>query len=127
MIAVRTATPAGEVPVGAAKKKTLMFSETVLAGRLGRDPEIRTTSGGKKVATLRLCTSSHSKGTEFLEWHTVTAWGDGLVGLLEKHVHKGDRILVTGQNRTASTLRTAKTTTPPKWSWARTTRSSSWT
>ena len=30
----------------------------------------------------------------------VTAWGDGLVGLLEKHVHKGDLILVTDQNRT---------------------------
>ena len=77
-----------------------MFSQTVLAGRLGRDPEVRTTSGGKKVATLRLCTSSYSKGKEYPEWHTVTAWGDGLVGILEKHVHKGDLILVTGQNRT---------------------------
>ena len=77
-----------------------MFSQTVLAGRLGRDPDIRTTSGGKKVATLRLCTSSYAKGKEFPEWHTVTAWGDGLVGILEKHVRKGDLILVTGQTRT---------------------------
>lgn len=77
-----------------------MFNQTVLAGRLGRDPEIRTTTGGKKVATLSLCTSSYSKGKEYSEWHRVTAWGDGLVGLLEKHVRKGDLILVTGQNRT---------------------------
>ena len=77
-----------------------MFSQTVLAGRLGRDPEIRTTSGGKKVATLRVCTSSYSKGKDYPEWHSVTAWGDGLVGILEKHVHKGDLILVTGHNRT---------------------------
>ena len=77
-----------------------MFSQTVLAGRLGRHPEVRTTSGGKKVATLRLCTSSYSKGKEHPEWHTVTAWGDGLVGILEKTVRKGDLILVTGQNRT---------------------------
>ena len=74
-----------------------MFSQTVLAGRLGRDPEVRTTSSGKKVATLRICTSSYSKGKEYPEWHTVTAWGDGLVGILEKHVKKGDLILVTGQ------------------------------
>ncbi len=77
-----------------------MFSQSVLAGRLGRDPEVRTTAGGKKVATLRICTSSFSKGKEYPEWHTVTAWGDGLVGVLEKHAHKGDLILVTGQNRT---------------------------
>ncbi len=77
-----------------------MFSQTVLAGRLGRDPEIRATSSGKKVATVRLCTSSYSKGKEYAEWHTVAAWGDGLVAILEKHVRKGDLILVTGQNRT---------------------------
>ena len=30
----------------------------------------------------------------------MSAWSDGLVGLLEKHVRKGDLLLVTGQNRT---------------------------
>ena len=77
-----------------------MFSQTVLAGRLGRDPEVRTTQGGKKCATLNLCTSSYSKGKEYAEWHTVVAWGDGLVGIIERKLHKGDLILVSGQNRT---------------------------
>jgi single-strand DNA-binding protein len=77
-----------------------MFSQTVLLGRLGQDPEVRATSGGKKVATLRLCTTSFSKGKEYAEWHTVVAWGDGLVGMIEKRLHKGDAILVTGENRT---------------------------
>ena len=77
-----------------------MFSQTVLIGLLARDPESRTTSSGKRVATLRLCTSEYSKGKEFAEWHTVVAWGDGLVGVIEKHLHKGDAVLATGQNRT---------------------------
>ena len=77
-----------------------MFSQTVLLGRLGNDPEVRTTNSGKRVVTLRLCTTSFSKGKKYDEWHTVVAWGDGLVGLIEKHLTKGDAILVTGENRT---------------------------
>jgi single-strand DNA-binding protein len=77
-----------------------MFSQTILLGRLGNDPEIRTTNGGKRVVTLRLCTTSFGKGKKYDEWHTVVAWGDGLVGLIEKHLSKGDAVLVTGENRT---------------------------
>jgi single-strand DNA-binding protein len=77
-----------------------MFSQTVLLGRLGNDPEVRTTSSDKRVVTLRLCTTSFSKGKKYDEWHTVVAWGDGLTGLIEKHLHKGDAVLVTGSNRT---------------------------
>ena len=77
-----------------------MFSQTVLLGRLGADPEVRTTQGNKRVANFRLCTSTFSKGKRYDEWHTVAAWGDGLVGLIEKHLQKGDAILVTGENRT---------------------------
>jgi len=77
-----------------------MFSQTIVAGRLGQDPTIRTTSGGKRVATFSLCTSTYSKKKEYTEWHTIVAWGDGLVKLIEERLHKGDLILVTGQNRT---------------------------
>jgi single-stranded DNA-binding protein len=44
------------------ERETTMFSQTVLLGRLGQDPEVRATSGGKKVATLRLCTTSFRGG-----------------------------------------------------------------
>ena len=77
-----------------------MFSQTVLLGRLGNDPEVRTTNSGKRVVTLRLCTTSFSKGKKFDEWHTVVAWGDSLVAMIEKRLRKGDAILVTGENRT---------------------------
>jgi single-strand DNA-binding protein len=91
--------PAGCL-AGPNERETKMFSQTVLCGRLGNDPEARTTSGDKRVVTVRLCTTSFSKGKKFDEWHTVVAWGDGLVGLFEKHLQKGDMILVTGSNRT---------------------------
>src|ERR1700749_2395403 len=77
-----------------------MYSQTVLSGRLGADPEVRTVNGGKKVVSFRLATTSYSKGAEYTEWHTVEAWGEGLVDMIEKRLHKGDMILVTGQNRT---------------------------
>jgi len=44
-----------------------MFSQTILLGRLGNDPDVRTTQGGKRVVTLRLCTTSFSKGKKFDE------------------------------------------------------------
>ncbi len=77
-----------------------MYSVTTLAGRLGQDPTIRTTGTGKKVATLSIATSQYSKGQEYTEWHTVVAFGDGLVKLIGDRLHKGDLVLVTGQNRT---------------------------
>ena len=77
-----------------------MYSQTVLAGRLGQDPIVRSTTGSKKVATISIATSQYSKGKEYTEWHTVVAFGDGLVKLIEDRLHKGDMVLVTGQNRT---------------------------
>ena len=77
-----------------------MFSQTVLAGRLGRDPEVRTTSSGKRVLTLRLCTHATVRGRVLTEWHAVTAWSEALIELMVERLHKGDLILVTGQNRT---------------------------
>ena len=76
-----------------------MFSQTVLAGRLGRDPEVRTTSSGKRVLTLRLCTHATVRGRVLTEWHAVTAWSEARIELMVERLHKGDLILVTGQNR----------------------------
>jgi single-strand DNA-binding protein len=79
-----------------------MYSLNTLAGRLGADPEVRTTQAGKRVVSFRLCTSSYSNGKNYDEWHTVEAWGDGLIDMVMKRLHKGDLILVTGSNRTTS-------------------------
>lgn len=76
-----------------------------LLGRLGADPEIRTTQSGEKCANFRIATGEKwkDKGTgeekERTEWHSIVVWG-GLAGIAERFLHKGGRVLVEGTLRT---------------------------
>ena len=76
-----------------------------LLGRLGKDPEIRSTQNGEKVATFSIATSEKWKDKntgeqkERTEWHTVVAWA-GLAQLAEKWLAKGRRVYVEGAQRT---------------------------
>ncbi|MEP6507099.1 MAG: single-stranded DNA-binding protein, partial [Gemmatimonadales bacterium] len=73
---------------------------------LGNEPEIRTTSGGGKVATFSLATSRSWNGAggekqEKTEWHRCVAWngktsGTGLADVVEKYCKKGERVFVEG-------------------------------
>jgi single-strand DNA-binding protein len=77
-----------------------------LIGNLGADPEIRTMSNGNKVANLRIATSESWKDRntgerkEATEWHQVVLFGDGLVGVVERFLKKGSKVMVTGQLKT---------------------------
>jgi single-strand DNA-binding protein len=77
-----------------------------LIGNVGQDPEIRTTSGGGRVATFSLATSRQWTGQdgnkqEKTEWHRVVAWdnarGSKLAGIIEQYVKKGDKLYVEGR------------------------------
>lgn len=76
-----------------------------LLGRLGADPEIRTTQNGEKVANIRIATGEKWKDRntgedkERTEWHTVIVWGP-LAGVAERFLRKGARCLVEGALRT---------------------------
>ena len=67
-----------------------------LIGHVGADPEIRTTEGGTRVASLTLATNRKSKGGEVTDWHRLTFW-DQLAGLAKKYVRKGDPLWIEGQ------------------------------
>jgi single-strand DNA-binding protein len=72
-----------------------------ILGNLGSDPEVRSTSSGTKVATLSVATNrrwTDRQGNEKskTEWHRVVAW-NGLAGVCEKFLSKGDRIYVDGR------------------------------
>jgi single-strand DNA-binding protein len=79
----------------------------MLIGNLGNDPEIRTTTGGNKVAQFSLATtrqwnSASGEKQEKTEWHKCVAWnqgsrGTGLADIIEKYVHKGDKLYVEGR------------------------------
>jgi single-strand DNA-binding protein len=77
------------------------MNKIFVLGHVGRDPEVRKTSGGTKVAHLSIATNHFiSNGgdtpVERTEWHRVTLWS-GLAALAEEYIRKGDRILVEGR------------------------------
>lgn len=80
-------------------------NKAILIGNLGRDPEVRSTANGSRVATLSIATSRRWKNQsgeqqEKTEWHRVVLWnnrGTGLADLAERYLKKGDRVYIDGR------------------------------
>jgi single-strand DNA-binding protein len=75
-----------------------------LIGRLGRDPETRTTTGNRSVATFSLAVDRRWKtdsgeAKEATDWFTVEAWGR-LGEVCQKYLTKGRLIFVDGRVQT---------------------------
>lgn len=77
-----------------------MYQRFIAVGRLGRDPQIATTTSGLKVATLSLATSEFFKGEARTEWHRVVIWDEKLIEVVERHATKGTMVAIEGQVRT---------------------------
>src|SRR3954470_7130557 len=77
----------------------------MLIGNLGNDPEVRSTTGGNRVATFSLATSrswNDAAGAkqEKTEWHRCVVWNtkwSQLADIVEKYVKKGDKLYVEGR------------------------------
>lgn len=82
------------------------LNKVQIIGRLGKDPEVRTFQNGGRVASLSVATSTawKDKATgekkERTEWHRVSIMADGLVGIAERFLNKGDSVYVEGQLET---------------------------
>ena len=82
------------------------LNKVMLIGNLGADPEIRNLPNGGKVANLSIATSeswkdkSTGEKKEKTEWHRVTVFNEGLVGVVEKYLHKGDKVYLEGALQT---------------------------
>lgn len=85
---------------------TNSLNKVMLIGNTGKDPEIRSTSDGRKVANLVIATSETWKDKnsgekkEKTEWHRVTCFNEGLVGVIESYVKKGTKLYIEGQLQT---------------------------
>ncbi len=66
-----------------------------IAGRLGADPEIRFTSNGQKVTTLRVATNSRKGGKEETIWWRVTVWGESFDKMIS-FLKKGSAVIIVG-------------------------------
>lgn len=78
-----------------------MINEVTLVGRLGKDPEVRTTNSNNSVGNLWVATSevSYDKDKnkiERTEWHTVTLWGDTAQNAA-KFLAKGSLVYIKGR------------------------------
>ena len=69
----------------------------ILAGHLGADPEVRFTSSGQKVTTLRLATKTRkgSSGEDTIWWR-VTVWGEQFDKMIS-YLKKGSSVVVVGE------------------------------
>jgi single-strand DNA-binding protein len=81
-------------------------NKVILVGNLGRDPEIRSTQDGTRVANLSVATSenwrdkSSGERRERTEWHRVAIFNEKLVEIAEKYLRKGSKIYVEGSLQT---------------------------
>ena len=75
-----------------------MLNKCSFIGHVGRDPEIRTTQGGSKIASFSLAVTEKYKNkqgerVENTEWINLTAFGN-IVGVIESYAPKGTKLYV---------------------------------
>lgn len=79
----------------------MSVNKAILIGRLGKDPETRTTESGAAVTTLSIATSESYKDkagnrVEKTEWHNIVLWR-GLAEVAAKYLTKGSLIYLEGK------------------------------
>jgi len=79
-------------------------NKAILVGNLGRDAEMRFTSGGTPVATVSLATTERftdreGQKREDTQWHRIVIWGK-TAETLHEYLTKGKQIYVEGRIQT---------------------------
>ncbi len=79
------------------------MNKVFLIGRLTKDPEIRVTQTGKKVASFSIAISEgkDSNGQEMVTFMNCSAW-ERLAEILEMYVKKGVKVCVIGSIKNRS-------------------------
>lgn len=83
-----------------------MINKVILVGRLGKDPEIRSTPQGTSVAKFTIATDERftdrsGEKQERTEWHNIVAWGK-LGEICGQYLRKGKLVYIEGSIRTDS-------------------------
>src|SRR6202021_3073674 len=80
-------------------------NKVFLAGHVGKNPEIRTTTGGMTVASFSLATADRAKvnneWTDKTEWHNLVAF-QRTAEIVRDYVKKGSQVFVEGKIQTRS-------------------------
>lgn len=80
------------------------LNKVMIIGRMGRDPEMRYTPGGRPVTTFsvaasRSWTTAEGEKRSETEWFNIVAWG-GLAEICHQYLGKGQRVYIEGRLQT---------------------------
>ncbi|GAB4249019.1 MAG: hypothetical protein Kow00109_25090 [Acidobacteriota bacterium] len=81
-----------------------MVNKVILIGRLGRDPEMRSTQGGTSVVNFTMATDERWVDTngnrqQRTEWHNIVVWGR-LAEICHQYLRKGRLVYIEGRLQT---------------------------
>ena len=86
----------------------MSVNRVILVGNVGQDPRVKYFDTGSAVATFPLATTDRgytlANGTQIperTEWHNIVA-SNRLAEIVDKYVHKGDKLYLEGKIRTRS-------------------------
>jgi single-strand DNA-binding protein len=77
-------------------------NKVILIGNLGRDPELRSTQDGRRIANFTVATSeswrdrASGERKERTEWHRVVIFNERLAEIAEKYLRKGSKVYLEG-------------------------------
>lgn len=82
------------------------LNKVILIGTLGKDPEVRTTPSGTKVANFSMATNEKytdksGQKVNNTEWHKIVLW-KGLAEITERYLKKGSSVCIEGKLKTRS-------------------------
>jgi single-strand DNA-binding protein len=82
------------------------LNKVMLIGNLGKDPELRYTTGGVAVASFTIATNESWKDQdgnlqERTEWHNIVAWRK-LAEICAEWLKKGKKVYIEGKLQTRS-------------------------
>ena len=81
-------------------------NKVILIGRLGKDPEVRSTQTGGKIVSFSLATSDQwtdkasGERKERTEWHRVVIFNEQIAGVAERFLFKGSMVHLEGALQT---------------------------
>ncbi len=79
------------------------MNKVLLCGRLGKDPEVKTTAGGRSVCRMSVATEERwvkeGEAQKITDWHQVIVWGKPGEAC-GTHLTKGSLVLIEGLIRT---------------------------
>ena len=74
-----------------------MLSKATIIGNVGKDPEIKTTPKGKKVANFSVASETGYGDKKNTQWHNIVTFDEKLIeNVIERFVSKGTKCYAMG-------------------------------